>query len=444
MSEPVLIGNPSDAELTDQLLSPSWTVRGPRWMIAFALAAAVASLLFVFATWTVWTGIGLWGNNIPVGWAFGIVNFVWWIGIGHAGTFISAILLLFEQRWRTSINRFAEAMTLFAVIQAGMFPILHLGRPWFFYWLIPYPSTMGVWPNFKSALPWDVAAVFTYLTVSVLFWYLGLVPDLATLRDRAPRRSQRIIYGIFALGWRGSARHWSHYRIAYGLLAGLATPLVISVHSVVSSDFAISIVPGWHSTIFPPYFVAGAIFSGFAMVLTLLIPVRRIFRFENVITQRHIDAVAKMTLVTGLIVAYAYVCEFFLAWYSGEEVEMYTMLRSLTTGPNCAVFWTTIICNVCVPQLFWSKWFRTHGIATWVISVLINVGMWSERFSIIILSLQRDFLPSAWHAYKPTYVDLGILVGTLGFFALLFITFLRFVPFVPLAELKELKKELHR
>jgi Ni/Fe-hydrogenase subunit HybB-like protein len=441
--EPVIIGTHTDAELTDQLLSSVWTPRAHRWWIAFAIAAGFASLLFVFATWTIWTGIGLWGNNIPVGWAFGIVNFVWWVGIGHAGTFISAILLLFEQKWRTSINRFAEGMTLFAVVQAGLFPILHLGRPWFAYWLIPYPSTMGVWPNFKSALPWDVVAVTTYLLVSFLFWYLGLVPDLATLRDRAPKRSQRIMYGIFALGWRGSAHHWRHYRVAYGLLAGLATPLVISVHSVVSSDFAISIVPGWHSTLFPPYFVAGAIFSGFAMVLTLLIPVRRIFKMQNVITLRHLDAMAKMTLATGLIVAYSYICEFFLAWYSGEEAEMYTMLHGLTTGPNWPVFWLTILCNCIIPQLLWSRRLRHHELALFVVSILVNVGMWSERFSIIIMSLQRDFLPAAWHSYSPTYVDWGILVGTMGFFALLFITFLRFIPFVPVAEVKELAKEEH-
>jgi molybdopterin-containing oxidoreductase family membrane subunit len=442
MAEPEIIGSHSDAQLTDQLLSPVWTPGAHRWWLAFAIAGAFTSLLAVFAGWTVWSGIGLWGNNIPVGWAFGIVNFVWWVGIGHAGTFISAILLLFEQRWRTSINRFAEGMTLFAVVQAGLFPILHLGRPWFFYWLIPYPSTMGVWPNFKSALPWDVAAIFTYLSVSFLFWYLGLVPDLATLRDRAPKRSQRILYGIFALGWRGSADHWRHYRVAYGLLAGLATPLVLSVHSVVSSDFAISIVPGWHSTLFPPYFVAGAIFSGFGMVLTMLIPVRRIFRMENVITRRHLDAMAKMTLATGLIVAYSYIVEFFLAWYSGEEAEIYTMLRGLPSGPNWPVFRLCILCNCIIPQLLWSRRLRLSETALWMISIAVNVGMWSERFAIIIMSLESDFLPSSWHAYTPTFVDWGILVGTMGFFALLFITFLRFVPFVPLAEVKELQKEL--
>jgi Ni/Fe-hydrogenase subunit HybB-like protein len=441
-SDPLLIGRPDDAQLTDQLLSPVWTPKPIGWRLLFLFSGALTLLLLVLVTWTFWTGIGLWGNNIPVAWAFGIINFVWWIGIGHAGTFISAVLLLFEQRWRTSINRFSEAMTLFAVLQAALFPLLHLGRPWFAYWLVPYPAVMKVWPNFKSALPWDAAAITTYGTVSLLFWYLGLIPDLATLRDRAPDRRRRIIYGLFALGWRGSARHFHQYRIVYGLLAGLATPLVLSVHSVVSSDFAITIVPGWHSTIFPPYFVAGAIFSGFAMVLTLMIPARRIFGFHNVITARHIDAIGKLILVTGWIVTYSYACEFFLAWWSGEWAEMYTMLRGLPFGPGAVIFWTMIACNVLVPQAFWSKRVRTNLRAAWVLSLLINVGMWSERFSIIVMSLQRDYLPSSWHAYRPTLVDLGILLGTLGFFLFLFTLFLRFVPFVPVTEVKELAAEL--
>src|SRR5689334_754443 len=314
----LIIGRRTDRELTDQLLSPLWGRKSRGWLIAYGVGALRTLSLLVFATWTIWVGVGMWGNNIPVAWAFAITNFVWWIGIGHAGTFISAILLLFEQRWRTSINRFAEAMTLFAVIQAGLFPLIHLGRPWFFYWLAPYPATMKVWPNFKSALPWDMAAVFTYLMVSLLFWYVGLVPDLAAARDRSPTRGQRILYGIFSLGWRGSARHQRHYRMVYGLLAGLATPLVLSVHSIVSSDFAITILPGWHSTIFPPYFVAGAIFSGFAMVVTLLVPSRRIFGIENVVTLRHLDNLAKLMLVTAWIVIYSYLIEDFIAWYSGS------------------------------------------------------------------------------------------------------------------------------
>ncbi|HXT95546.1 MAG TPA: NrfD/PsrC family molybdoenzyme membrane anchor subunit [Polyangia bacterium] len=441
---PLIGGTRTDTELADQLLSPIWTRKSRGWLLAYGITSLGALSLLVFATWTVWTGIGLWGNNIPVAWAFAITNFVWWIGIGHAGTFISAILLLFEQKWRTSINRFAEAMTLFAVMQAGLFPLLHLGRPWFFYWLIPYPAVMQVWPNFKSALPWDCAAVFTYFTISLLFWYTGVIPDLAAVRDRTPKRWQKIVYGVFALGWRGSASHLRHYRIVYGLLAGLATPLVLSVHSVVSSDFAIAQVAGWHSTIFPPYFVAGAIFSGFAMVLTLMIPIRRVFRFENVITDRHVDNVCKLILVTALIVDYSYFCEFFLAWYGGERGEMYTMFHGLPTGPNCWTFWVTMFCNVVVPQLFWFRWFRRHGRVAWVLSLLINVGMWCERFVIIALSLQRGHLPSMWHAYAPTIVDWGILAGTIGLFSLLYVLFLRWVPIVPTSEVRELNHELAR
>jgi molybdopterin-containing oxidoreductase family membrane subunit len=439
---PVILGDPGDAELGEQLLAPVWTRKPRAFYLIMAIAALLTVQLLCLVTWTMWTGIGLWGNNIPVAWAYAIINFVWWIGIGHAGTFISAILLLFEQRWRTSINRFAEAMTLFAVVQAALFPVLHLGRPWFLYWLFPYPAVMKVWPNFKSALPWDAAAVATYGTVSLLFWYLGLVPDLAALRDRAPGRARRLVYGVFALGWRGSARHFRKYRISYGLLAGLATPLVISVHSIVSSDFAITQLPGWHSTIFPPYFVAGAIFSGFAMVLTLMIPVRKFYGLGNVVTQRHIDNVCFLTLATGWVVIYAYACEFYLAWYGGEAAEMYTMLHGWTMGPNAWVFWVTIVCNCVVPQLFWSARVRRHQWVVWLLSLLINVGMWSERFSIIVLSLQRDFLPSSWHAYAPTLVDWGILSGTLGFFTLLFMLFLRFVPFIPVQEVKELAATL--
>jgi molybdopterin-containing oxidoreductase family membrane subunit len=321
----LLAGRPTDAALSDQLLSPVWTPQHKLWRLAFLVAAGGTAVLTVAVTATVTTGIGLWGNNIPVAWAFGIINFVWWIGIGHAGTFISAILLLLEQKWRTSINRFAEAMTLFAVMQAGLFPLLHLGRPWFAYWLVPYPATMRVWPQFKSALPWDAAAIATYFTVSLLFWYFGLVPDLASLRDRAPQRWRRIVYGVLALGWRGSARHLRHYRVVYGLLAGLSTPLVVSVHSIVSTDFAITLLPGWHSTIFPPFFVAGAILSGFGMVLTLIIPARRVFRLQNVITERHLDNLAKLTLVTAWIVTYSYVVELFIAWYGGDPFERYQL-----------------------------------------------------------------------------------------------------------------------
>ena len=443
ISEPLFIGSPTDAALADQLLSPVWTRRSSLgWRIAFGLSALGTALLVYGVTVTLTQGIGRWGNNIPVGWAFGIINFVWWIGIGHAGTFISAILLLLEQRWRTSINRFTEAMTLFAVIQAGLFPLLHLGRPWFFYWLVPYPATMQAWPNFRSALPWDAAAVFTYFIVSFLFWYLGLLPDFAKLRAVAPSRGRRVAYGILALGFRGSLEQHRHYRVLYGLLAGLATPLVVSVHSIVSADFAITLVPGWHSTIFPPFFVAGAILSGFALVVTLLIPIRRIFALKNVITRRHLDNLAKMMLVTAWIVIYSYIIEDFIAWYSGSPNEKYQFFIARPFDSGSQVFWAQQICNILVPQLLWWKWVRTHPILLFVISILINVGMWSERFVIIVASLQRDYLPSQWGDYSPTRIDICIFVGTMGFFMLLFLGFLRAFPFIPVAEVAELEHQL--
>jgi molybdopterin-containing oxidoreductase family membrane subunit len=439
---PVLVGAPSDAELTLALTRSVWQPPRKAWLALLGLSGLGALGLFALIAYTFSEGVGLWGNNIPVAWAFAIINFVWWIGIGHAGTFISAVLLLLEQSWRTSINRFAEAMTLFAVVQAGIFPLIHLGRPWFAYWLVPYPATMELWPNFKSALPWDAAAVSTYFTVSLLFWYLGLIPDLAVVRDAAPGIWRRRIYGIFALGWRGSARHLRHYRIAYGMLAGLATPLVLSVHSVVSSDFAITILPGWHSTLFPPYFVAGAIFSGFAMVTTLMVPIRRLFGLEHVITTRHLDNVAKFTLLTGLIVDFSYLCEFYIAWYSGEAPEYYTFFHAFLTGPNAGIFWTAMVCNVLVPQLYWFAAVRRHPIATLCVAILVNVGMWSERFFLIVISLEREYSVSAWRAYSPTWVDWGIFAGTLGFFLFLFLLFIKYVPFVPVSEVKELAREL--
>jgi Ni/Fe-hydrogenase subunit HybB-like protein len=439
---PLITGSPSDAELTRQLIEPVWKPRSKLgWGVAFGLALAGTGLLVVAVTYTVLTGIGVWGNNIPVAWAYAITNFVWWIGIGHAGTFISAILLLLEQKWRTSINRFAEAMTLFAVIQAGLFPVLHLGRPWFAYWIFPYPATMQVWPQFRSALPWDAAAIGTYFTVSLLFWYLGLLPDLATLRDHAKGRTRRVIYGLMSFGWHGSARALQHYRMLYGLLGGLATPLVLSVHSIVSTDFAMALVPGWHSTIFPPFFVAGAIFSGFAMVITLLVPFRKIYGLDNVITSRHLDDLGKMTLVTAWIVILSYLIEDFLAWYGGSPFEIHQFFHTRTRGPNSAVFWTQHVCNVLVPQLLWSKRIRTSPVTLWIISILVNVGMWSERFTLIVQSLEQDFLPSAWRGYAPTWVDWSILAGTGGFFMLLFLTFMRLMPFIPVAEVKELGHE---
>jgi Ni/Fe-hydrogenase subunit HybB-like protein len=441
--DPLLIGRPSDAALAERLLSPVWAPRSRLgWGAAFLITGILATVMLIAVTATVWVGIGLWGNNIPVGWAFGIINFVWWIGIGHAGTFISAILLLFEQRWRTSINRFAEAMTLFAVVQAGLYPLLHLGRPWFFYWLVPYPATMAVWPQFRSALPWDAAAVFTYFTVSLLFWYLGLVPDFAKLRDMAPDRGRRIAYGILALGFRGSVDAYRHYRLLYGLLAGLATPLVLSVHSIVSTDFAIALVPGWHSTIFPPFFVAGAIFSGFAMVVTLLVPVRRIYKLYDVVTARHLDALGKMILVTAWIVIYSYIIEDFIAWYGGSIYDRHQFFVDRPTAANATVFWAQQVCNILVPQLLWSKSVRTSPVALWVIAIFVNVGMWSERFVIIVNSLQREYLPSKWADYKPTIVDISLFVGSIGFFLLLFMLFLRLFPIISVSEVAELKHEL--
>jgi Ni/Fe-hydrogenase subunit HybB-like protein len=439
----VLLGRPSDAALTEQLVGRLW--KPTPAFLPFLMVTGLGTLvLFAAIAYTMTTGIGVWGNNIPVAWAFGIVNFVWWIGIGHAGTFISAILLLVEQKWRTSINRFAEGMTLFAVVQAGMFPLLHMGRPWFFYWLVPYPSTMHIWPQFRSALPWDVVAVSTYLIVSILFFYLGLIPDLAVARDTAPELWRRRIYGVFALGWRGSARGWNHFRIGYGLLAGLATPLVLSVHSIVSMDFAIAQLPGWHSTIFPPFFVAGAIYSGFAMVLTLMIPARRVFHLENVVTKKHFDSMAKMLMVTGWIVTYSYAIEIFVAWYSGNPTERYVHLVNRPTGPYAIVFWGMIVCNCGTPQLFWWKRLRTNETVLFVTALFINLGMWTERFVLVVTSESRDFLPSSWHIYKPSPVDCCILVGTLSFFCFLFLLFLRYVPFIPVSELKEMRHDAEK
>ena len=438
---PLMRGRPDDTSLTDHLLAPLWRA-SPAWWAMFAVSCAGTLLLIVAVTYTIAVGIGSWGNNIPVAWAFAITDFVWWIGIGHAGTFISAFLLLLNQRWRGSINRVAEAMTIFALVNAALFPLLHLGRPWFFYWLIPYPATMNVWPNFKSALPWDVAAVTTYFTVSLLFWYLGLVPDLATARDSAPTRRRRLVYGIFALGWRGSGFQWARYRVAYTLLAALATPLVISVHSVVSLDFSIAQLPGWHSTIFPPYFVVGAIYSGLAMVLVLLLPLRRAFNLYDIVTERHLDAIAKLMLAMGLMLTYSYVVETFMAWYSGSAVERYTYLIARPFGPYAIVYWLMTIFNVATPELFWVRRFRTNATVLFLGSVAILAGMWMERFVIIVTSLNRDFLSSSWHIYAPTWVDWSLLGGSLGLFGFLFLLFARFVPGVAISEVKALRIEL--
>jgi len=438
---PLIAGRQDSDSLTRIIFNPVWEQTRPGWWLLFLLGLGGTGLLIAAISVTLAQGIGSWGNNVPVAWAYGITNFVWWIGIGHAGTLISAILLLLQQRWRNSINRFAETMTLFAVMCAGMFPVLHLGRPWFFYWLIPYPNRMKVWPQFRSALPWDVVAVTTYFTVSLLFWYVGLVPDFASLRDASISRVKRIVYGIFSLGWRGSSRQWHQYKIAYLLLAALATPLVLSVHTIVSFDFAISQLPGWHSTIFPPYFVAGAIFSGFAMVLTLVIPARRALGLEEVITLKHIDNMNKVLLATGLMVGYGYLMETFIGWYSGDKYELFAVTNR-ALGPYRLVYWLLIFCNVLAPQIFWSKGMRTNVIVTWIVAVLVNVGMWSERFVIVIVSLHRDFLPSSWAMYRPTWVDWSLLAGTIGFFGTCFLLTLRFLPIISATETKELNKEL--
>jgi molybdopterin-containing oxidoreductase family membrane subunit len=436
-------GKQTDQTINDSLLEHVWRGAGKGWWALFGVALSALGLLVIAISYTLYKGIGAWGNNIPVGWAFGIINFVWWIGIGHAGTLISAILLLLQQKWRTSINRFAEAMTLFAVICALLFPLLHTGRPWFAaYWLMPYPSVQGIWPQFKSPLTWDVFAVSTYFTISLLFWFLGLVPDLAALRDSSKSPTKRLVYGIFALGWRGSGRHWAEYKWAYVLLAGLSTPLVLSVHTIVSFDFATSVIPGWHTTIFPPYFVAGAVFSGFAMVVTWMIPAREFLGLKHVVTPKHIEMMCKVMLATGMIVTYGYVMEHFIAWYSGNPYEFAQFFLVRQRGPMSGVYWLMIFCNCVVPQIFWTKRGRTNLPVVWIAAILINVGMWCERFNIIVTSLHRDFLPSSWHNYFPTWVDISLFVGTIGLFSTLFLLFLKFVPAVAVTEVKELRHEL--
>ncbi len=436
LDAPLVVGEPSYSDVTETV-SRIVENRMPRsWYIAFGITASITGVLVAMLTYLVVTGIGVWGNNEPVGWAFEITNFVFWIGIGHAGTLISAILFLLRQRWRTSINRFAEAMTLFAVACAGLFPLFHVGRPWRAYWLFPVPNEyLGIWQNFRSPLMWDVFAVSTYATVSALFWYTGLVPDLATLRNRAKTKARRIVFGILSLGWRGSARHWRHYEMAYLLLAGLSTPLVLSVHTIVSFDFAVALVPGWHSTIFPPYFVAGAIFSGFAMVVTLMVIARQVFHLEHLVTMKHLENMNKVILGTGLIVGFAYVTEFFVAWYSGNPYERFAFFNR-AFGPYWWACWIMISCNALVPQLFWFKRIRTNIAAMFVISILVNVGMWFERFVIIVVSLSRDFVPSSWGYYRPTYVDLLTLTGSFGLFLTLFLLFVRFLPMISMTEVK--------
>ena len=447
--------NPEDAHPVSPVIEPGYTYTSVTdkisaivltrptslgWVAGFALAFTVVMVLTVSIAWLIIKGVGIWGINIPVGWGFAIVNFVWWIGIGHAGTLISAILFLLNQQWRTSINRFAEAMTLFAVACAGIFPLIHTGRPWMAYYMFPYPSTMGLWPQFRSPLIWDVFAVSTYGTVSLMFWFVGLIPDLATLRDRAVTKPMQIVYGMLAMGWRGSTRHWHRYQSAYLLLAGLATPLVLSVHTVVSFDFAIAIVPGWHTTIFPPYFVAGAIYSGFAMVLTIAIPLRKAYDLEDFITMHHLENMAMVMLATGLIVAYGYFFEFFMSIYSGNKFDLYlTQMRF--HGPYSHFYYMLILCNVLTPQLLWFRKVRTNVAALFVMSLVVNLGMWLERFVIVVISLTRDFMPSAWGRYSATVWDYATFAGTIGLFTMLLFLFVRVLPAISIAEMRELVHE---
>jgi Ni/Fe-hydrogenase subunit HybB-like protein len=438
---PVIEPGHTYATITDKISAIVLSQPAPRlWYIGFALSFALVMLLFYEIVRLIAIGVGLFGIMIPVAWGFDIVNFVWWIGIGHAGTLISAILLLLRQKWRQSINRFAEAMTLFAVACAGLFPLMHLGRPWFGYWLFPYPSTMGIQPQFRSPLVWDVFAVSTYFTVSLLFWFLGLIPDLATLRDRARGRVPRFIYGMLAMGWRGSAIHWHRYEMAYLLLAGLATPLVVSVHTVVSFDFAVGLVPGWHSTIFPPYFVAGAIYSGFAMVVTIAIPLRKLYGLEDFITMRHLKNMALVMLATGMIVAYGYLMETFFAWYSGDIFEKYMMMNRMF-GPYGWMYWLLILFNILIPQALWARSVRTNTLALFLIAVSVNIGMWLERYVIVVVSLSRDFMPSAWGRYSGTVVDYSVFAGSIGLFVCLLFLFIRVLPMISIFEMRELVHE---
>lgn len=433
--EPLVLNQRSPGWITDHIAgvaegkTPTW------WWVAFGISASVMTVCFIMLAYLISTGIGVWGLNHPVAWAWDITNFVFWIGIGHAGTLISAILFLLRQRWRTSINRAAEAMTIFAVMCAGIFPLVHTGRPWLAWWLLPIPTSNNIWPQFRSPLEWDVFAVSTYFTVSVLFWYMGLIPDLAVMRDRAKSKLKQILYGLFALGWRGSNRHWSHYEKAYLLLAGLSTPLVLSVHSIVSFDFAVSQLPGWHTTIFPPYFVAGAIFSGFGMVLTLLVPLRSVCHLEDIITKRHVDLMCKVVLATGSIVGYAYGMEFFIAWYGGNPYEL-DAFKFRAFGPYWWAYWIMITCNVISPQLFWFKRIRQNMWAVFIISIVVNIGMWFERFVIIATTLAREFMPSNWGYFIPTKVDILTFVGTFGLFLTLFLLFMRFLPMIAISEVK--------
>ncbi len=434
MEPPLIEGNPTFESVTQDVSKIVERKPPKAWYPAFAVSATAALTGFILVGYLIWEGTGIWGLNNPVGWGWAIVNFVFWVGIGHAGTLISAILFLLRQRWRTSINRFAEAMTIFAVICALMFPSIHVGRIWVIHWTLPIPNQMAVWPNFRSPLLWDTFAVGTYFLCSFLFWYVGLIPDLATLRERATSKIKKLFYGIFSLGWRGGNRQWRHYEVAYLVLAGISTPLVLSVHSIVSTDFATSVLPGWHTTIFPPYFVAGAIFSGFAMVMTLSVIARKLYHLEHIITMKHLERMNIIMLLTGSMVGYAYSTEFFIAWYSGNEYETFAFINR-AFGPYAWAYWIMISCNVITPQLFWFRKLRTNIPVMFVASILINIGMWFERF-VIVMTLHRDFLPSSWDYYSPTIFDIGIFVGSFGLFFTLFLLFLRYLPMVAMSEVK--------
>jgi Ni/Fe-hydrogenase subunit HybB-like protein len=441
--EDLVRGEHSFADITNIVCSQSekpFSAMHPGFKIGLAIAFSLLLMFLSCIAYLIWEGIGIWGNTSPVFWGWDIVNFVFWVGIGHAGTLISAILFLFRQKWRTSINRYAEAMTVFAVICALIFPGIHVGRVWTIYWVFPLPNQMSMWPNFRSPLLWDVFAVGTYFTISLLFWWVGLVPDLATLRDRAKSKVSQIAYGIFSMGWNGSTRAWVNYERAYLLLASLSAPLVLSVHSIVSFDFAVSQLPGWHTTIFPPYFVAGAVFSGFAMVQTLMLPARKWLGLKDLVTIKHIENMNKIILVTGTMVGYAYAMEFFMAWYSGNEYESFTFINR-AFGPYAWAYWIMVSCNVITPQLFWSRRIRTNITASFIISIFVNIGMWFERFVITVTSLNRDFLPSAWRYFVPRTFDFLFLIGSFGLFFTLFLLFIWRVPVIAMAEVKSVMKK---
>jgi molybdopterin-containing oxidoreductase family membrane subunit len=436
LRKPLILGDKSLHQVTEDVCAPMESRPGALWWFAFVASLTLLSIGTMTTVYQVTTGIGTWGLNNTVGWAFDITNFVFWIGIGHAGTLISAILFLFRQKWRTSVNRSAEAMTIFAVICAGIFPIIHMGRPWLAFWVFPYPNFRGpLWVNFRSPLVWDMFAISTYFTISLLFWYVGLIPDLATIRDRAKSKLRRIFAGFFSLGWTSSNKNWQRYETVYLLLAGLATPLVVSVHTIVSWDFATSVIPGWHTTIFPPYFVAGAVFSGFAMVLTLMLVTRRVLRFEQYITLHHIEAMTKIIIATGSIVGFAYLTEFFTAWYSGNLFEQFAFTNRMF-GPYAWAYWTMVSCNVIAPQLFWIRRIRRSVAAVFLLSIVINIGMWFERFVIITTSLTRDFLPGSWADYVPTWIEVGTMAGSFGLFFTLFLLFARLLPMIAIGEVK--------